>query len=509
MPQPQRPFPKARVPLTRSRPLSLGTRLLLPLLPTVAAIMMVYAGWALVEREDTLAPSTRQETQAYAIALSLAFEHALRDVEHRSVQEILNEVSRAPTVYGVIVYDSTGQRTYASDPLRSPGTPPDGVLSQVLKTGAPATYEREIDDQRVYSVLRAVHGSAGEVTGALEVAQPLAFIEAEKTAVRRRFLLNTLTLLGAIAVVTLWLVRRIVARPMEQMVEAAHAVGGGDLSYRIAEEADARELQQLSREFNTMAGRLEAARITSTRQAEEQVALERRLQETEKLAAIGNLAAGLAHEIAAPLNVISGRAELLLRRDGEPPVRERNLRIIVQQIGRITTIVRNLLDFARRREPRLQQVELASVVDGVVEFMEGELDRAAVRLVREDVRTLTVMADPDLLHQVLVNLVLNAVQAMEGGPAPRRLVIRSGEDHGAAWLEVEDTGPGIAPDVLPRLFEPFYTTKPRGTGLGLGVARSIVEEHGGRLDGANAASGGAVLRLTLPLEVAPRVAVDV
>lgn len=490
--------------MTNARPtFSLGTRLLLPLLPTAALIMVVYALWALDERENTLALETRQETQAYATALALAFEYALRDVRHENVQDIINRVSQAPTVYGVIVYDSAGARTFASDPIRAPGTPAAPILRRVLTTGEPATYERQIEDQPVHSVLRAIRGPGGRVTGALEVAQPVAFIEAEKAAVRRRFLFNTLTLLAALTVVTLWLVRRVVAKPLEAMVAAAHAVGSGNLAYRITEKTDGRELQQLAREFNAMAESLETARATAGRDAEERVDLERRLRESEKLAAVGNLAAGLAHEIAAPLNVISGRAELVLRRPEDAPARERHLRIIVLQIGRITTIVRNLLDFARRREPRIQRVELADALNGVAEFLESELDRAGVELARDDGPGIWVCADPDLLHQVLVNLVLNAVQAMEGQGGTRRVYLRSGSAPAGAWVEVEDTGPGIAPDVLGRLFEPFYTTKPRGTGLGLGVSRTIVEQHGGQLTASNAPGRGAVLRLTLPLAPSP------
>jgi signal transduction histidine kinase len=281
-------------------------------------------------------------------------------------------------------------------------------------------------------------------------------------------------------------------------VAAAQAVGTGDLSYRIAEQPDARELQQLGRELNTMAARLESARAVEVRQAEEQVALERRLQEAEKMAAIGNLAAGLAHEIAAPLNVISGRAELLLRREHDPPARERHLRLIVQQISRITTIVRNLLDFARQREPRVQTLPLQAVVDGVVEFLESELDRAGVRVIRDPGEEVQVQVDPDLLHQVLTNLTLNAVQAMEQGGERREIVFRVGRADGAAWLELQDSGPGIASEATERLFEPFFTTKPRGTGLGLAVARSIVEAHHGTLSAANAPQGGAVFRVTLP-----------
>jgi two-component system NtrC family sensor kinase len=491
----------------KARPsLSLGTRLLLPLLPTVALIMVVYALWALDEREDTLAVETRQETQAYATALALAFEYALRDVKHEKVQEILNQVSQAPTVYGVIVYDSTGVPTFASNPLRTPGTPAEPILRQVLTSGQPAIYERQIEDQRVHSVLRAIRGPGGRVTGALEVAQPVAFVEQEKAGVRQRFLWNTLTLLTGLTLVMLWLVRRVVTKPMEALVTAAHAIGRGDLAYRFTDRTDGRELQDLAREFNAMAENLERARAAADRDAEERVELERRLSESEKLAAVGNLAAGLAHEIAAPLNVISGRAELVLRRTEEAPARERHLRIIIQQIGRITTIVRNLLDFARRREPHLQQVDLADAIDGVAEFLDSELERAGVTLVRPDERGLRVCADPDLLHQVLVNLILNAVQAMEHSGTDRRICLRAGSDAGGAWIELEDSGPGIAPEVLARLFEPFYTTKPRGTGLGLGVARTIVEQHGGQLTAGNALRGGAVFRFTLPLaEVAHEV----
>ncbi|MBA3346051.1 MAG: HAMP domain-containing protein [Gemmatimonadales bacterium] len=178
----------------------------------------------------------------------------------------------------------------------------------MLARGGTATFEREIENQRVYSVLRAIRGTRGRVIGALEVAQPLSFIEAEKANVRRRFLLNTLTLLAALTLVTLWLVRRVVGRPMERLVAAADALGRGDLSHRIEEDSGGGELAQLGREFNTMAGSLESAQTAVVRQGRESLTLERRLREAEKLAAIGNLAAGVAHEIAAPLNVISGRA---------------------------------------------------------------------------------------------------------------------------------------------------------------------------------------------------------
>lgn len=496
--------------------MKLGTRLLLPLLPTVTAIMIAFAVWALVEREHVMVPAAQQEARAYAIALGLALDDALHDVRSDQVQDIINQVSREPTVYGIILYDSSGTRVLASDPLHTPGPPPDSVLGRVLRQGTTATLERQIGEQRVFSVLRALHGPAGRITGAVEVAQPLDFVEAQQALVRRRYLFNTLTLLIALTATILWLVHRVVAQSMERLVFGARALGGGDLRHRIPESGST-ELAALASELNGMAGNLEAAQRTLVREAEERVGLERRLRETEKMATIGNLAAGLAHEIAAPLNVISGRAELLARRVPPETDEARQLQIIIRQISRITATVQNLLSFAKRRELVPRAVDLATVLAGVLEFLEAEFDRAAIRVIPPGPSLAPLRGDPDLLHDVLVNLMLNAVQAMETVEGERVLAVRlqhlaparslvpaatamPAVSPDSLWtvLEIEDSGPGIAPEAMPMLFEPYFTTKTRGTGLGLVVARSIIHEHGGWLDARNGAAGGAVFRLVLP-----------
>jgi signal transduction histidine kinase len=202
--------------------------------------------------------------------------------------------------------------------------------------------------------------------------------------------------------------------------------------------------------------------------------------------------------------VISGRAEMVLRKPDDAEIRGRNLRIIVQQTSRITTIVRNLLDFARRREPKYQTMRLGDLMDGVLEFMEGEMERGGIEVVRQEAADVTFQGDPDLLHQVLVNIVINAIQAMDGSNGVKRLTVRGGAGQAdTVWLEIEDTGPGIPPAAAARLFEPFFTTKSQGTGLGLGVARGIVLEHLGQLEASNAPAGGAIFRLILPVEPAP------
>lgn len=517
--------------------MKLGTRLLVPLLVTVAAVMSLFAAWALWQRQTTLVAEARRETRAYAIALGLALERAFRDPALEDVQEIIDRISREPKIYGVLVYGASGRPLFVSSPLSATEPPPGAALERVLSRGDTASFERAIGEQRVYSLLHPLRDPTGAVVGAFEVAQPMAFVEAEKARTRQRFLLNTLALLAAVSVVILWLVRRSIAGPLARFVDAVHALGRGELAHRVPEDAGGGELALLAREFNRMADRLERARSELVREAEERIGLERRLREAEKLAAVGNLAAGVAHEIAAPLHVIRGRAEILLRREGRSEAHERNLRIIVAQIARITMIVRNLLDFARRREPRIEPMELGALLEGVAEFMEGDLARAGIRLKWDGSRGVWTRGDPHLLHQVFLNLLVNARQALEGADGERRITIRMDVVSGGAdavpldagslsapstasgpavVVEVEDTGPGIPEDVLPRVFEPFFTTKPsgEGTGLGLAVARSIVEEHGGRIEAENVApavapgggpraSRGARFRVVLPAVPAP------
>ncbi|HLQ59797.1 MAG TPA: ATP-binding protein [Gemmatimonadales bacterium] len=493
--------------------MKLSTRLLVLLLPTMTIVMVGYLYWSMAEREDTLVSQAEQEMGAYGAALAVALRYAFHSNTHADFQRVINEVTRDPKIYAILVYDEGGNPLLVSDSVTTPSLAPPASLARVLATGKPVSFRRELEDRDVFSVLRPIYDQDGRISGALEVAQPLSFVQLQQQEMRKRFFFNTLTLLVVVTVLTLWLVRRLVAGPMQRFVGAVRALGQGELAHRIG-PGDAvtgtmrgSELATLELEINTMAANLETARARIMREAEERVVLERRLRESEKMAAIGNLAAGLAHEIAAPLNVISGRAELLLQSESESSERHRNLGIIVRQIERITTIVRNLLDSGQRRlERQLGHVDVAFVLDGVAEFLDGELSRNEIALTRLYPRPLLVFGDPDLLHQVFVNLVLNAVQALETAPPPpppaerpRTIALRGwSTPEDITHIEVADTGPGIPAAALPHLFEAFFTTKAKGTGLGLVVARSIVEELGGTLEAGNEPDGGAVFRITLP-----------
>jgi two-component system, NtrC family, sensor kinase len=479
----------------------LTTRLLLPLLATVAVVMLLFAIWALRQREASMTSEAQRVTHAYATALSLALEASFHAGATADVQEAIDRISNEPTIFGVIIYDPDTRVMFTSQPVGTIDTGPVDAVRRVSTTQEPASFTREIRGMPVYSSVRPLLDRAGAVVAVMEVVQPWEFVVAERTRTRLRFILNTLALFAALTLVIVLLVRRLIARPLNRFIVAVQALGRGELGYRTTEGGGA-ELAGLAREFNRMAAQLEQARVRLEGEAEERVMLARRLRETEKLAVVGNLAAGLGHEIAAPLHVIRGRAAMVQRK-AEDPATRRNLHIITEQIDRITLIVRNLLDFARRREPRLERVDIGSVLRGVAEFLEPELERADVTLCWKGDASAAIHGDSDLLHQVFINLLMNSVHVMTGREQPRRIeisVVPGTPDDDWITIDVADTGPGMRDDIAQRVFEPFFTTKQpgEGTGLGLAVALSIVEDHGGVISARNHEGGGACFSIRLP-----------
>jgi two-component system, sensor histidine kinase and response regulator len=250
-------------------------------------------------------------------------------------------------------------------------------------------------------------------------------------------------------------------------------------------------------------------RIEAQNRSLEQTVRERteRLLQSEKIATMGSLLAGVAHELNNPLAILSGQAQLL-RETVEPAQIARRSDKIQEAADRCVRIVRNFLALARQRPPERADMRLNQVVQGAVELLAYELRTDGIDVVLDlaaDVPKL--WADAHQLHQVVVNLVANAHQAMRRGQGPRTITLVTRHDVGPARvrLEVIDTGPGIPPAARAKIFEPFFTTKPpgEGTGLGLSLCRGIVEEHGGTLAVESELGQGARFVIELPVLVAP------
>lgn len=227
--------------------------------------------------------------------------------------------------------------------------------------------------------------------------------------------------------------------------------------------------------------------------------LERKARVSEKLAAVGTLAAGLAHEIRNPLNAAGLQLALLSRRIGKLPADDRPplegpLGLVRAELSRLDGLLSDFLAFARPREYARFPVDLGALVRGVVDLEQVAAQEAGRHLDVETAGQVVVAADADALQQVLVNLIHNAIEA-----ARSRVRVRTARKAGRAVVTVEDDGPGLPAEILSRAFEPFFTTKPKGTGLGLAIVHTIVTSHGGEVTLETGASGGALARVTLPI----------
>jgi len=228
------------------------------------------------------------------------------------------------------------------------------------------------------------------------------------------------------------------------------------------------------------------------------VAVERSLAHSEKLAAIGELAARVAHEIRNPVTAARSLAQQL-GREPTSPLNAEHAGVILAELERVERQVAALLRFARRDEFRFEPTDLGELTQHTVDALRARLEASDIAVAVDVPRDLVAPADPEKLRQVLVNLVENAVDALRDTTGPRRLQVALRRDNGGAALLVSDTGPGVAAEALPRLFEPFFSLKPNGTGLGLAIARRAVEAHGGTLRALRGVSGGMTFRIDLPL----------
>jgi signal transduction histidine kinase len=307
------------------------------------------------------------------------------------------------------------------------------------------------------------------------------------------------------------LARRLVSRPITKLLRGIDDVAKGDLSHVILSERDD-EIGKIATRFNDMTFSLRESRGETQRQNEAKLALEQRLGQTEKLATIGQLAAEIAHEVGTPLNVIAGRARSMQRKSKDPEAVEKNAEIVAEQTARITRIIQRLLDFTRRKVGATGKAEINvnELALTTMELLSGQFAAAKVRTRLDRAEGLPrVAGDPDRLQQVMINLLLNAAQAMPDGGALEvetmrvrraRPGLEGGEEQPFVMFSVRDSGVGIPAEIRDKIFDPFYTTKEGrgGTGLGLAVVSGIVKEHDGWIDVDDVDSGGTVFRVYLP-----------
>ena len=365
------------------------------------------------------------------------------------------------------------------------------VYDEVIERGGTWVGPAFVVNDWYLSAYEPIRDPRQRIIGALYVGLLQSPFAHAQTAVVARFLI-TMTLATVTSLVLIFVLTMIVMRPIGKIVEMSRNVIAGNLSARVGIRPRG-EMGVLCQAVDGMADAL-AEREAQLRQATRQ-----QVTRAEKLASIGRLAAGVAHEINNPLTGVLTFAHLLRDKSNMEPQDVKDLDLIIHETTRAADIVRGLLDFSRERPTLMEELDLNDVVNRTVRLIANQqkFERIVIENVLQD-NLPAVRGDMNQLQQALLNLTLNACAAM---PQGGRLTIATSASDGKVVMKVSDTGCGIKEEDLDRIFEPFFTTQPigKGTGLGLSVTYGIIQQHGGTLEVESTPGHGTTFTIALPL----------
>jgi signal transduction histidine kinase len=337
------------------------------------------------------------------------------------------------------------------------------------------------------------HGEGRKVIGVLNLNFSLQDMTRRIRATSQFFFGSTIVIVLLLSLGISFILIRFVKRPIQNMVEKMADVEGGDLSVRM--EADHNdEIGVLMSSFNSM-----VEKLGKTKGELEQYHYQQ-MERADRLASVGEMAAGIAHEVKNPLAGISGAITVLAEDFADEDPRKQIVDEVLQQIKRLDKTVNDLLYFGRPGKPELDYVDINNLVKTTLFFISQHPEAKNIHRIKELTRDLApVWIDEKQIQQVLFNLILNAIQAMKEGGT---LVIETDpvekSDKNYVRVRIIDTGPGIPEEELGKIFVPFHTTKTQGTGLGLPICRQLLEQHGGEINIASKSAEGTTVTILLP-----------
>jgi two-component system NtrC family sensor kinase len=489
----------------------LRLRLVVLLMVPLLVVSGVYGMVRVQQETGAQVEDERERAAGMARTIQIAVESALavRGRPHTELVSLLDDLTLGQTAIDRIrVFDRTGQVLAASN-ARTAALPPSAeTVARVIERGTGDLVESHVRDKDSWVYILPVRYSplgGRDHSAAARMALEIAFVAPNSRMMARQAIRDVLLRVGALTVVLALLIavvlQRQVLRPVADLARSIRALGEGRRGPPLPVKRQD-ELGDLAAAFNRMTERLEEARQAMVAEAEYALDLEQQLRRSETLAVAGKLASGIAHEVGTPLNIISGRAEMVLRSlPPEHPGRQ-DLERIIHQIDRLSNIVRSLLDTVRLSKLEVQRVSVETLISQLLLLLEHVVRKRGVSMttsIPKDLRN--VAGDPSRLQQVFINLMMNAVEAtppdgmisVKAEPCPN-------DGRAGVSIEVTDTGAGIPPDALGQIFEPFYTTKPlgEGTGLGLAISRDIIRDHGGLIVAQSRPGHGSTFSVWLP-----------
>ncbi|MFP4083922.1 MAG: ATP-binding protein [Desulfonatronovibrio sp.] len=475
---------------------SLRATLLIYVIVPLALALGFTGHMALSVLEKNIEKGMQRDLELIAKAIQLPLSYALERDESKAIYTALDSAFSIGEIYSAYLYDQDGKEIALAGSLES--EPQSEKLTDLIDEGEEHGGYGDVAGKEVYSHFIPLFDSGGKVNGMLQLTRKESdFINYIRTIRIQGQIVLGLSLLIMTGLV-LFGQHRALGRHIQNLITSMSRVAGGDRKHRFKLQGP-KEIVAIGSQFNHMLDSIEIAQEEIKQRRRKQEILQEKLRRSEKLAAIGRLSAGIAHELGTPLSIVTAKAQRALRKQDLSQDTKSTLTSIRGEVSRMEYIIRQLLDFSRssslQKKPVSQSMLARSALAGIAE----DAEKLQVQLeTRGRQGETSILVDPVRIEQTLVNLLRNAVQAAAHG----KVILSWGLDNGWAWYQVEDSGPGIDEELKSRIFEPFFTTKNvgAGTGLGLSVAHGIIEEHQGRIEAGKSSLGGACFRIFLPGE---------
>jgi signal transduction histidine kinase len=463
--------------------MGLKLRLILVLMIPPILVVGVYGFIRVRVGRAELVAETERNVILLAKAIQARVERGLRDPWTVDLDGMLTDIVRGQEqIDRIRILDGQLRPTARSHGVAVGYDLPADLLRRVVNTEQGEGFSAGQGTAQVFAYVLPIRGLDGAVVGTMEVAHRMSRIEDRMGDATWDIVVRLTLLVVSMTLLTGLMLQREVLRPLSRLMEGIRGLGRGESATPLpVERRD--ELGRVAEAFNTMVSQLQAARRQVLVENEHALDLEQQLRHSATLAVAGRLATGLAHEIGTPLNIISGEVEYIAQKLHAGDGLREETDVILEQIDRISAMIRSLLDTVRPLKPEIQPVALKDVVDRLLLLLEHTARRHGVTLdvsIPGDLPL--VRADRSQLQQVIINVLMNAFEAARpSGKVQMRARRVAHPECPGVEIEVRDTGPGIPPSLWPRIFEPFFSTKPpgEGTGLGLPICRDILKTFGG------------------------------
>jgi two-component system NtrC family sensor kinase len=472
----------------------------------VMAILLAIHSLVVIEREVNLFEEDMERHANLVGNIVLAsLPNILQSEDTGQLEEFIENIDKSEEKLKVRLVDVISSKTYPAPLIELSDITPLSNGQEMMLKGIGAD-----GDEALFAYF-PISIDPGHLL-AIEISESMSPMKdyVRNTIYRKIALFVAMVLFGSLLV--LWVGAKMVGKPISEMAQLASRVADGDFSGSVPIHDKHDELAHLAAGLNDMVRHLARSRKRLEEETAKKLETIKELHHSERLATVGKLASGLAHELGTPLNVVSGRAKMISTGDMESEEISESADVIVDQADRMTKIIRQLLDFARRRTTEKSLTDVFEPINQTISLLNPMASAKKVKLLTTEGSELPkVNIDSGQIQQVLSNLITNAIHAMSDGGeiviSAERTKATPPADIGFAegdfiCVRVTDHGSGIAEADLNRVFTPFFSTKGvgEGTGLGLSISHGIVREHGGWIGVSSEVGKGSVFSVFLPLE---------